>query len=51
MNHHCEKFHTNIPTNMDSRKYFPIFRNFCTEFVLFYPKIANFGTYSAWNYG
>ena len=48
MNHHCAKFHTNIPTNMDSRNIFAIFRDFCTEFVLFYQKIAILGPILLW---
>ena len=53
MNHHCAKCHTNILKNMNSINIFPFFAIFAQNYknvVLFYPKIANFGTYSAWNY-
>ena len=42
MNYYCAKFYTNISTNMDTTKYFPISLNFCTEFLLFPPQ-SNFG--------
>ena len=43
MNYHCAKFYTNISTNMDTTNIFPFLAIFSIEFLLFYPKIANFG--------
>ena len=43
MNYHCAKFYTNASTNMDTTKIFLFLVIFCTEFLLFYPEIANFG--------
>ena len=42
MNDHCAKFNTNILTNMDATNIFPFLTIFSIEFLLFYPKIANF---------
>ena len=44
MNYHCAKFNTNISTNMDTTNIFPFLTIFSIEFLLFYPKIANFGS-------
>ena len=44
MNYHCAKFYTNIPTNMDTTNIFAFLANFSILFLLFYPKIANFGS-------
>ena len=44
MNYQCAKFYINISTNMDTTNIFPFFTIFSTEFLLFYPKIANFGS-------
>ena len=45
MNYHCAKFYTNISTNMDTTNIFQFFAIFSTEFSLFYPNIANFGSF------
>ena len=50
MNYHCAKLYTNISRNMDATNIFPFLAIFAHNFFLFYPKIANFGTYSAWHY-
>ena len=50
MNYQCAKFYTNISTNMDTTNNFPFLAIFSIEFLLFYPKIANFGSISAWHY-
>ena len=42
MNYQCAKFYTNISTNMDTTNIFPFLAIFSIEFLLFYPKIANF---------
>ena len=42
MNYQCEKFDTNISTNIDTTNIFPFFAIFSIEILLFYPKIANF---------
>ena len=44
MNYHCAKFYTNISTNMDTTNIFRFLTIFSIEFLLFYPKIANFGS-------
>ena len=44
MNHYCAKFYTNISTNMDTTNIFPFLAIFSIEFLLFYPKKANFGS-------
>ena len=44
MNCQCEKIYTNISTNMDTTNIFPFLAIFSIEFLLFYPKIANFGS-------
>ena len=44
MNYRCAKFYTNISTNMDTTNIFPFLPIFSIEFLLFYPKIANFGS-------
>ena len=44
MNYHCAKFYTNISTNMNTTNIFPFLANFSILFLLFYPKIANFGS-------
>ena len=44
MNYHCAKFYTNISTNMDTTNIFPFLAIFSILFLLFYPKIANFGS-------
>ena len=44
MNYQCEKLYTNISTNMDTTNIFPFLAIFSIEFLLFYPKIANFGS-------
>ena len=44
MNYQCVKFYTNISTNMDTTNIFPFLAIFSIEFLLFYPKIANFGS-------
>ena len=43
MNYQCAKFYTNVSTNMDTTNIFQFLAIFCTEFLLFYPKIAYFG--------
>ena len=43
MNNQCAKFYTNILTNKDTTNIFPFLAIFSIEFLLFYPKIANFG--------
>ena len=42
MNFQCAKFYTNISTDMDTTNIFPFLAIFSKEFLLFYPKIANF---------
>ena len=44
MNYQCAKFYTNISANMDTTNIFPFLAIFSIEFLLFYPKIANFGS-------
>ena len=44
MNYNCANFYTNISTNMDTTHIFPFLAIFSIEFLLFYPKIANFGS-------
>ena len=44
MNYQCAKLYTNISTNMDTTNIFPFLAIFSIEFLLFYPKIANFGS-------
>ena len=44
MNYHCAKFLYQYVNKYGFNKYFPISRDFCTEILLFYPKIAKFGT-------
>ena len=44
MNYQCSKFYTNISTNIDTTNIFPFLAIFSIEFLLFYPKIANFGS-------
>ena len=44
MNYQCEQLYTNISTNMDITNIFPSLAIFRIEFLLFYPKIANFGS-------
>ena len=44
MNYQCAKFYTNISTNMDTTNIFQFLAIFSLEFLLFYPKIANFGS-------
>ena len=44
MNYHCAKFYSNISTNMDTTNIFPFLVIFSIELLLFYPKIANFGS-------
>ena len=48
MNHYCAKFHTNIPTNMDSRNIFPFFAIFAQNLYYFTPKIAILGPILLW---
>ena len=43
MNYQCAKFYTNISTNMDTTNIFRFLAIFSIEFLLFNPKIANFG--------
>ena len=38
------KIYTNISTNMDTTNIFPYLAIFSINFLLFYPKIANFGS-------
>ena len=45
MNYQCSKFYTNISTNMDTTNIFPFLAIFSIEFLQFYPKIANFGSF------
>ena len=44
MNYQCAKFYTNISTNMDTTNIFRFLAIFSIEFLLFYPKIAHFGS-------
>ena len=44
MNYQCSKFYTNISTNIANTNIFPFLAIFSIEFLLFYPKIANFGS-------
>ena len=44
MIYHCAIFCTNISTNMDTTNIFPFLAIFSIEFLLFYPKIAKFGS-------
>ena len=44
MIYHCAKFYTNISTNMDPTNIFPFLAIFSIEILLFYPKIAKFGS-------
>ena len=44
MSYHCTKFYTNRSTNMDTTNIFPFLAIFSIEILLFYPKIANFGS-------
>ena len=44
MNYQCAKFYINISTNMNTANIFPFLTIFSIEFLLFYPKIANFGS-------
>ena len=44
MNYQCAKFYTNLSTNMDTTHISPFLAIFSIEFLLFYPKIANFGS-------
>ena len=44
MNYQCAKCYTNISTNMDTTNIFPFLAILSIEFLLFYPKIANFGS-------
>ena len=44
MNYQCSKFYTNISTNIDTTNIFPFLAIFSIEFLLFYPKIENFGS-------
>ena len=44
MNYQCAKFYANLSTKMDTTNIFPFLTIFSIEFVLFYPKIANFGS-------
>ena len=44
MNYQCAKFYTNISTNMDTTNIFQFLAIFSIESLLFYPKIANFGS-------
>ena len=44
MIYHCAKFYTNVSTNMDTINIFPFLAIFSIEFLLFYPKIAKFGS-------
>ena len=48
MNHYCAKFHTNIPTNMDSRNIFPFFAIFAQNLYYFTQKIAILGPILLW---
>ena len=42
MNYQCANFFANISTNMDTTNMFPFIAIFSIEFLLFYPKRANF---------
>ena len=44
MNYQCAKFYTKISTNTDTTNIYPFLAIFSIEFLLFYPKIANFGS-------
>ena len=44
MNYQCAIFYTNISTNMDITNIFRFLEIFSIEFLLFYPKIAHFGS-------
>ena len=44
MIYHCAKFYTNISTNMDTTNIFQFLAIFSIEILLFYPKIAKFGS-------
>ena len=44
MKYQWAKLYTNILTNMDSTNIFPFLAIFSIVFLLFYPKIANFGS-------
>ena len=44
MNYQWSKFYTNISTNIDNTNIFPFLAIFSIKFLLFYPKIANFGS-------
>ena len=44
MNYQCAKFYTNISTNMDTTNIIQFLAIFRIEFLLFYPKIAKFGS-------
>ena len=44
MNYQCAKFYSNRSTNMDTKNIFPFLAIFSIEFLLLYPKIANFGS-------
>ena len=44
INYQCAKFYTNISTDMDTTNIFQFLAIFSIECLLFYPKIANFGS-------
>ena len=44
LNYQCSKFYTNISINIDTTNIFPFLAIFSIEFLLFNPKIANFGS-------
>ena len=44
MIYHSAKFYTNISTNMDTTNIFQFLAIFAIEMLLFYPKIAKFGS-------
>ena len=44
MIYHCAKYYTSTSTNMDTTNIFPFLAIFSIEFLLFYPKIAQFGS-------
>ena len=44
MNYQCAKFYTNISTNVDTTNIFPFLAICSIEFLLFYPKIGNYGS-------
>ena len=48
MNHHCAKFHTNMPTNMDSINIFPFFAIFAQNLYYLTQKIAILGPILLW---